>query len=277
MDSQTRTILVPTDFTEMAGYALEHAVKFSKILNKEIALLHIVKKDGNNAEVEAIIKAEAKAVMDKHGVKVHTFVREGSIFSTIGEVANELEAEFIVMGTHGIHGLQKITGSWALKVTVTSKAPVIIVQEPPKHEKIQRLVFPLDFKKENKEKIGWACFMARLFNAKILVYKSQFKDRSFIRNIMINFRFTEKYFRNHDVDYEVFIAEPKKNFSHQTVEFARKVDADMILIMTTKSIGYADYILGASEQQVIANEAKIPVMCINPRPVKVGSFSTSGG
>lgn len=277
MDSQTQTILVPTDFTDMAAYALQHAVKFSKILNKEIALLHIVKKDSSHAEAETRIQAEAKDVMEKYGVKIHTLVREGSIFSTIGEVANELESELIVMGTHGMHGLQKITGSWALKVTITSKAPVIIVQGPPKHDKIQRLVFPLDFKKENKEKIGWACFMAKLFNSKILVFKSKFKDRSFIRNIMINFRFTEKYFKNHDVDYEVFVAEPKKNFTHQTIDFARKVDADMILIMTTKSINYTDYILGASEQQIIANEAKIPVMCINPRPVKVGSFSTSGG
>jgi nucleotide-binding universal stress UspA family protein len=276
MDSQMQIILVPTDFTEIAGYALEHAVKYSKLLNKEITLLHIIKKDSEYLEAEARVNAEAKSAMDKFGVKVHAMIREGSIFSAIGEVSNELEASLIIMGTHGMHGLQKITGSWALKVTVTSKAPVIIVQEPPKREKIQRLVFPLDFKKENKEKIGWACLMARLFNAKILVYKSNFKDRGFIRNILINFRFTEKYFRNNDVDYEVFVAEPKKNFAHQTVEFARKVDADMILIMTTKAISYADYILGASEQYIIANEAKISVMCINPRPTIVGSFSATG-
>jgi len=276
MDSHMQIILVPTDFTDIAGYAIEHAVKFSKILKKEITLLHIIKKDGEFQEAELKLKAEAKSVLDKFGVKVHTLIREGSIFHTIGEVANELEAELIIMGTHGMHGLQKITGSWALKVTVKSKAPVIIVQGPPKNEELRRLVFPLDFKKENKEKIGWACFIARRFNSKILVFKSKFKDRSFIRNIMINFRFTEKYFKNNDVDYEVFIAEPKVNFAHQTIEFARKVDADMILIMTTKAISVTDYILGASEQYIIANDYKIPVMCVNPRPTYVGGFSATG-
>lgn len=276
MDSQKQIILVPTDFTEIAGYALEHAVKFSKLLNKEITLLHIIKKDAEYLEAENKLNAEAELASNKFGVKVHPMIREGSIFSTIGEVSNELEASLVIMGTHGMHGLQKITGSWALKVTVTTKAPVIVVQESPKRDKIQRLVFPLDFKKENKEKIGWACFIARLFNAKILVFKSKFKDKSFIRNILSNFRFTEKYFRSHDVDYEVFIAEPKKNFAHQTVEFARKVDADMIMIMTTKAISYADYLMGASEQYIIANEHKIPVMCVNPRPTIVGSFSATG-
>lgn len=277
MTSQMQTILVPIDFTPVAGYAIEHAVKFSKILKKEITLLHLIKKDTEYKEAETKIKEEAKQILTKYGLNVHMMVREGSIFSTIGEVANELESELVIMGTHGIHGMQKLTGSWALKVTVTSKAPVIIVQESPKREAIQRLVFPLDFKPENKEKIGWACFLARLFNSKILVFKSKFRDKGFIRNMLINFRFAERYFRSHDVDYEVFVAEPKKNFAEQTVEFARKVDADMILIMTTKSINYADYIMGASEQHIIANEAKIPVMCVNPRPVRVGSFSTSGG
>jgi nucleotide-binding universal stress UspA family protein len=277
MNPQVHTILVPTDFTPVAGYALEHAAKFSKILNMEITLLHIIKKDNEYLEMEAKIKADANAFMEKYHVKIHTMVREGTIFSTIGEVANNLDAQLVIMGTHGIHGLQKLIGSWALKVTVKTKAPVIIVQEPPRHESIKRIVFPLDFKKENKEKIGWSCFMAKLFNAKILVFKSNFKDRGFIKGILSNFMFTEKSFKNHDIDFEVFTAEPKSNFADQTVEFARKVDADMILIMTTPSINYTDYILGASEQYIIANEAKIPVMCINPRPVKVGSFSTSGG
>jgi hypothetical protein len=89
-------------------------------------------------------------------------------------------------------------------------------------------------------------------------------------------RFTEKYFKNKEVDYEIFTAEPKTNFADQTIEFARKAQADLILIMTTKAINYADYIMGASEQHIIANEAKIPVMCVNPRPTQFGGFSATG-
>jgi nucleotide-binding universal stress UspA family protein len=276
MESKKQIILVPTDFTPVAGYAIAHAAKFSKLLNKEITLLHILRKDDNREAAEQKIKAQAEETNKNFGVQTHTIVREGTIFSTIGEVSNELNAELVIMGTHGMHGMQKITGSWALKVTVTSKAPVIIVQEAPKRDKIERLVFPVDFKKENKEKIGWGCFIARLFNSKILVLKPTFKDKGFIMGILANMRFTEKYFKNKEVDYEIFTAEPKKNFADQTIEFAIKTEADLILIMTTKAINYADYVLGASEQHIIANEAKIPVMCVNPRPTVVGSFSSTG-
>ena len=79
------------------------------------------------------------------------------------------------------------------------------------------------------------------------------------------------------IDYEIERAEGKKDFHKETLEFAEKVEADLILIMTTKDINLADYVLGATEQHMIANPSKIPVMCINPRPTKVGGFSTSGG
>ncbi len=277
MDSQMQTILVPTDFSTVGGYALEHAVRFSRILDQKITLLHIIKKDSEYKDAEDQMNFLADKINNDYQIKVHTIIREGSIFSTIGEVSNELQSELLVMGTHGMHGMQKITGSWALKVSVTSKAPVIIVQEPPKQESIKRLVFPVDFKKENKEKIGWACFLAKHYNAKIYILKSNFRDKGFLRSILSNMVFTEKYFKNKGIDYEISVSEAKRNFGAQTIEFATKIDADLILIMTTKSINYADYIFGASEQHIIANSAKIPVMCLNPRHTLVGSFSTTGG
>ena len=277
MDSPKQTILVPTDFTPVAEYAIEHAVKFSRLLNKEILLLHIIKKESEYQEATQAIQAIAEATFKKTGLRPHVMVREGSIFTTIGEVSNEVNAELVIMGTHGMKGLQKVTGSWALKVIITSRAPFIVVQNSPKSEKMDRIVFPVDFKKENKEKIGWAGFIARLFGAEVSIFKSNFRDKSFVKETKRNIDFTEKFFRYKEVKYEIVQAVPKKNFADQTIEFAQSIDADLILVTTTKSINVTDYILGASEQYVIANSAHIPVMCINPRPSQVGSFSTSGG
>ncbi|NJK85048.1 MAG: hypothetical protein HC906_02810 [Bacteroidales bacterium] len=48
--------------------------------------------------------------------------------------------------------------------------------------------------------------------------------------------------------------------------------------MTTRDINLADYVLGAQEQHIIANHEGIPVICINPKPAKIGGgFSTTGG
>jgi hypothetical protein len=54
------------------------------------------------------------------------------------------------------------------------------------------------------------------------------------------------------------------SFTKQVLDFARYIEADIIAIVITKDIGFNDYIFGAEEQQLIANNLEIPVVCINP-------------
>ena len=90
--------------------------------------------------------------------------------------------------------------------------------------------------------------------------------------------FTEKFLRSNGIPYEIHTAPGKKDFTHETIDFAHEINADLLLIMTTKDITSFDYVIGASEQQIISNSYEIPVMCINPRPGKMaGGFSATGG
>ena len=74
--------------------------------------------------------------------------------------------------------------------------------------------------------------------------------------------------------YEITISKKPIGFAEQTIQFAQEIDADIILIMTTKDLGFTDYVFAATEQQIIANSAKIPVLCVNPRTdlKKLGGF-----
>lgn len=69
----------------------------------------------------------------------------------------------------------------------------------------------------------------------------------------------------------------KGNFAQQTIDFAQKTNADIILIVTTKNITFADYVIGASEQYIIANSSKIPVCCVNPKASFAKSAQFMGG
>jgi nucleotide-binding universal stress UspA family protein len=178
------------------------------------------------------------------------------------------------MGTHGIVGMQKLTGSWALKVVVKSKIPFIVVQDPPAdHERYHNIVFPVDFRIENKEKLGMAIFMGKYFDSKIHILKTITTDKSLIKKTNINLNFAIKYLIQNNVEYEIHEI-PHGKLAQKTIDFAHQIKADLILIMTTKNISMADYMLGASEQYIIANSSKIPVCCVNPRSsfAKVGQF-----
>jgi hypothetical protein len=49
----------------------------------------------------------------------------------------------------------------------------------------------------------------------------------------------------------------------------------MIVVLTTKNINFQDYVLGADEQKIIANSAKIPVMCVNPVKIELSGNLTN--
>jgi hypothetical protein len=220
----------------------------------------------------------AAATQNKNGVKTSAMVPVGNIFTTISDTADEIHAELVIMGTHGRKGMQKLLGSWALKVIASSKIPFIVVQEGPTSNGFKKIVFPLDFRSENKEKIQWIYYIARLYNSMVYVIKEKVADRKFRKGIHSNLLFTEKFLRSNNIVYEIHSSAGKKDFTTETLDFAERIEADMLMISATRNIGLADYVLGANEQRILANPHGIPVMCINPRPAKMGGgFSATGG
>jgi len=278
MEKLERPIIVPWDFSQVAENAFQHAVNISKALNREILLLHVVddKKDADGKKGE--MEASSEKLGNEFGKKPHCQVVAGSIFHAIGETAKELKAEMIIMGTHGRKGAQKLFGSKALKVVVSSRIPFLVVQDKPFKEKIDTILLPIDFKSENKEKANWIYYLARNFGSKFIILKSRAKDKGFKRKILSNIKYVETFLKGHDIEYEIVTSSGKQSFKHEIIDFAKEREADLILVMATRDIKWVDYMLGAPEQYILANPENLPVMCMNPRPAKVaGGFSASGG
>ncbi|MFW6225247.1 MAG: universal stress protein [Bacteroidota bacterium] len=278
MGSTVKPLMVPWDFTQVAEYALEHAVKIAKIDGNPIYIAHIANKKDEVSKLRGVLDVHAVEAFKKYSIKPNTIVRYGTIFSSIGEIADEINAEMVIMGTHGIKGMQKLTGSWALKVIVSSKVPFVIVQSPPENINFQHIVFPVDFRKEDKEKVNWLVYLYKHFNSKIHIIKPKKTDKRLLRGVNNNIAFTKMILDQKHVDYDIITADGKKSFAKETIDYAIQINAELIVIMTTKNIGLADYVMGADEQYIIANSAKIPVMCINPRIGKTsGGFAAMGG
>lgn len=278
MESQQRTILVPWDFTIVAEYAFAYAVKLSKIIGTSITIIHIV---SNEKQIEAAtqkLENDKTNLKGKYDVEPSILVIKGNIFKDISKFASEANnVELVIMGTHGIKGMQKLTGSRALKVILGSKVPFFVVQDFPTEQKFDSIIFPVDFKKENKEKIKWAYYLCSLYHSKIYLVHAPVSDKLFKGRVFSNIDFARKYFRNTSFEYEIVTLEKKVNFAQDVVTFAQEKNAGAILIMTSKSITFIDYVIGPTEQAIIANSAKIPVMVVNPRKKKMdGGFSATG-
>jgi len=277
MEKIDKPIIVPWDFSDVAKNAFMHAVNFSETLGSRIALLHIAHDEKEIDAKEKELQETANSLDKEFGKRPHCIVKEGSIFHTIGEVAQQYNAEMIIMGTHGIKGAQKLFGSKAVKVVVSSRIPFLIVQDKPVKDKLETILLPIDFKKENKEKANWIFHLSTRFEAKITIFKSHPKDKGFKRKLLSNMKYIENYLKTRDINYNIVACKGKKSFKEEVVEYAHENNFDMILIMATRDIKLADYIFGAPEQYIIANEHNLPVMCINPRPMKIaGGFRATG-
>ena len=110
-----------------------------------------------------------------------------------------------------------------------------------------------------------AVYMGKYFDSKVHILKDPVTDKSLTRKINTNLNFVIKYLIQNNIEYDIHTLEKKGNFAKETLKYAEDTNADLILIMTTKNINISDYMLGASEQYIIANSSKIPIMCLNPK------------
>jgi nucleotide-binding universal stress UspA family protein len=270
MEKTTKYLLVTWDFTKVSENALEHALRIAKYVNNDVRLIHIIEEgsqsDKLKEEAEGKLQLLVKETFEKHRIKPSYVVLEGSIFNTISKYASSNDVQMVIMGTHGIKGMQKLTGSWALKVMVGSKVPFLIVQDKPTEKKrYTDIVFPIDFKAESREKLYWAIYLGKYFSSKIHLFKTPTTDQAFQKGINTNLNFAIKYLKQNDIEYEIHTAKKASNFAKEIISFSEEIEADLVLIMTTKNVTIGDFVLGVPEQFVITNSSKIPVMCVNPR------------
>lgn len=142
-----RTIVVATDFGPSAEAALDKAIALAKKLDARIYLVHTYQlpivgfPDGAlvaSAELVSRIIAGAdaafKRALEKRagaGVPIETVLEQADAREGILAVAKRVNAEMIVVGTHGRKGIARaLIGSVAESIVRTASVPVLTVHAP---------------------------------------------------------------------------------------------------------------------------------------------------
>ncbi|NTW32658.1 MAG: universal stress protein [Bacteroidetes bacterium] len=267
-------VLVPTDFTKVAEYAIDHAAGIAKLLNGKVVILHVINKETKSylkkekltdVAINEKLKTIAETVEKKYNVKLDYIAREGSIFTTISEVTEEVGARIIVMGTHGKIGVQHLIGSFALKVIESSNVPVITVQEKDFGKGYKNIVLPIDESSESKQKVKWAIHIARIFNSTIHLFGIKYNDELKMDEVEKNMAQVKNFLSKNSIKYTAKISpDSKSNFAKNILEFSDQIKADMIMIMTNPDQLLPNFLLSQWSEQVIFNQSKTPVMSVNP-------------
>jgi len=271
------SILVPTDFSEVCNNAFNHACDLAKILGGKVIALHVVTSetksylDAQKLDKDALEKRLEDYVNGKKAefeVETEGIIKEGSIFEEIDAVSKEFNSAFIVLGTHGKVGFQRLTGSYALKVVNSTEIPSIIVQKKYIEEGgYKNIVFPIKSFTENLHKAKFAVDIAKNFDATIHIVPKYETDKYAKSKVFGDVNHVQQMFEEKGVAYCKNIpAEGAGNFSKQVIDYSVINSADLIVIVTGSNASLPMF--DSADEQIIFNTSQIPVMCINPARVK---------
>lgn len=146
-----KKICIALDTSPSAQKIAELGYSYSKALNAEVTLIHVVNDisyytmnydpimgyagfltsntlelvEGLKNEAEKFLASSAKHLDDK---AIKTQVLEGNSADAILEFANSWNADLIVMGTHSRSGLANLLmGSIAIEIVKHSEIPILII------------------------------------------------------------------------------------------------------------------------------------------------------
>lgn len=273
MSTPKNRILVPTDFTRVVDFAMDHAAKVAEATNVEIHLLHILVNEEHADVTKKRMEMEVARLKGISGkVQVVPMARKGNIHDDIGAVAEEIGADLIVMGTHGLRGMQFITGSRALRVITDSKVPFVVVQERKiGPEGYKHIIVPMDLQRETRQKVTEVADMAKTFNSTVHVISPKEKDEFLHRHLEHNLQFAKKYFGDRGITCQAEVIDVSASKFHEgLLNYATRMNADLIAIMNEANESLLGVLGVTFEENIITNEAMIPVMVINERKTTTG-------
>jgi len=293
-------ILVPTDFSTAARHAQRWASRFARSHGAALHFLHVVAeydpdwfgeddtampigqmKESRHQEAKEGL-AQIAPDPDGTGIQVQHEIRHGmDVADAILTVADDIEADLIVTGTHGREGLAHvILGSVAEKVVRRARCPVLTVgTEAADQPSIQRVLAPIDFSDPSKYALRLAKEVTASYSARLdLLFVAEertvpvFSDTGIPRlnRLKMDPEIVKDSSRaleqlsdstaGPDVPAQGHVAEG--DVSKQVVRFAETHDVDLIVMATRGLSGLSRFLLGSVTQRVVRS-APCPVFTVN--------------
>lgn len=272
-----KKILVPTDFSVEASYALEAANEIAKQYNfAQITLLHVIEVP-SSANFNTMGEYLPKGANDLYFVRLMEKVKEnlnniisdeknkglcivpkvkiGHTYKTIAEGIAAEGVDLIIMGSKGTSGMDELfIGSNAEKVVRFAKCPVITVKNKPKNFKIRDIVFASDFN-EDVDSIQKLKELQEMFFAKLhLLYvntPSDFETSLAVRSRM------EEFISKYKLDNYTINIYDANSEEEGITEFSKNVQADIVSLATHNRQGFLRFLMGSIAEDLVNHSKSV--------------------
>jgi len=268
-----KKIIVLTDFSDRSEFALKAAADLAKKHTVELLVVHMLElnqailssPDGMYIEQTVfLVKLAEKNLsefLDKpylKGITVTPVIKHYKVFSELDAIAEEHNADLIVMGSNGASGLEEIfIGSNAERVVRNASIPVLVIKGAVDEFNIDRFVFACDFNDDNLPAFQKAKEFSELLNAKMEVVFINTPNDEFMSN-RDAYQKINKFLTKANAGQQVEIYNDY-SVEQGIINYGNTILADAIAIPTHGRKGIAHLFNGSIGEDVV-NHSKIPVI-----------------
>ena len=289
-----QNILVPIDFSKMSIQAIDSAKYLARRSGADIHLVHVYQFEYPAGFVRPAVPpltpltySDEEAQRLTH--KLHELAHENDLptnfchlligaspFNEICRLAREIDADLIVMPTHGRGAFKHfVLGSTAERVVQHAPCPVLIAKRHGVVRGIDKILVPVDFSQCSLAGLQYAIQLAEKFVAKILVLHSVSLGYAYTADGFVTYDLSaleEQARKNAEEDMEKFVRRAKFG----SVKFetavrvgipvdhicasAEKENIDLIVTSTHGRTGFSHVMMGSTAEQIVRR---------TPRPVLV--------
>ncbi|HWY38127.1 MAG TPA: universal stress protein [Bacteroidia bacterium] len=277
---QTNKILIPIDFSLTSTRAIKHGASIARLTKGELILLHVQKKTDlvdiilpayrlNSTTIltdylEKKLEKLAVIIRKQYEIAVTCLVSMGNITSEIVNIAEEYKVGMIIMGTQGKDSTNDLfLGSNSYRVITKSTVPIMTIRSEVPKMGYSNILLPIDSSVHSRQKVNSAIKIANTFAAHLHVLGLLGKhEDNYEYKLKVILPQIQKMAHAEKLVCKAEI-EKASNRAEKTLAYAKKIKADMIIIMSDEKTELSGLILGTYAHQLI-NNASIPVLCIPP-------------
>jgi nucleotide-binding universal stress UspA family protein len=277
-----KRILVPIDFSENSVFALKVGVELANQLHAAVRIIHV--QTGQKYAPEFLgdnpverLMGQTKNWLDhlirKYNAEYRVYngefdykIREGNVVREITNQARYDDVSLIVVGTHGISGVEdRWLGSNAYRLVSHAPCPVFTVRKGMKWGFPHKIMLPLDYNKLTRKIVPIVTGFAKLLKAEINILALQRKSKWILPGLSdIYSKQAERYIKT-NTRLEVSITSFKWGGDAKNIlKLAQEQSATVIAIHLSKALSPFDSVFRPFANELL-NLSEIPVLVV---PVK---------
>lgn len=269
-----KKILFPTDFSETANNAFLYALNLAKSIDAQVYVLHVYELPMITGSLSAgLIQnvyetvelgsfdnfkdniPQLRQIADENGlneIPIKFILEEGNFLYILREIIGEESVDFVVMGTDGNSGIEKMLfGSNTINAITSMKVPILSVPHGMSFKGFKNIGFTTVFDQKDKDALKYLIEIANRHHAKIHCMHVS-KDGKFNQQAMKDW---QDQFAGDPIVFEVYHDADPVN---AVLDFIKEKQIDLLTVVS-RNKGFFDKIFSPGFTKKIANKNITPL------------------